>query len=186
MKAAYHVLRYLQHDPTLGVFINNRLDITISAYCDSNWASCPKSRKLVSGYLALMGDMPISWKSKKQPIVSLSSAEAEYRAMRQVVGEVVWLERLLGELSMTVPLPIHVCCDSQAAVHIAKNPAFHERTKHIEVDCHFVRTKLQEGLITLQYVSTDSQLADVFTKALTGVKHSNLLNKLSVNSSLPT
>ena len=186
MKAAYHVLRYLQHDPTLGVFISNRPDITISAYCDSDWASCLDSRKSVSGYLVLMGNSPISWKSKKQPTLSLSSAEAEYRAIRQVVGEVVWLERLLGEFSVTIPLPIQVFCDSQAAVHIAKNPVFHERTKHIEVDCHFVRTKLQEGLITLQYVSTDSQLADVFTKALTGVKHSHLMNKLSVNGSLPT
>uniref|UniRef100_A0A3Q7I3X3 Reverse transcriptase Ty1/copia-type domain-containing protein n=1 Tax=Solanum lycopersicum TaxID=4081 RepID=A0A3Q7I3X3_SOLLC len=96
LKAAYHVLRYLQHDPTLGVFINNKPDVTISAYCDSDWASCPDSRKSVSGYLVLMGDSPISWKSKKQPTVSLSSAEAEYRAIRQVVGEVVWLERLLG------------------------------------------------------------------------------------------
>ena len=103
-----------------------------------------------------------------------------------MVGEVVWLERLLGELSMTVSLPIHVFCDSQAAVHIARNPVFHERTKHIEVDCHFVRTKLQEGLIILQYIPTDSQLDDVFTKALTGVKHTSLLNKLSVNSLLPT
>lgn len=106
--------------------------------------------------------------------------------MRQVVGEVVWLERLLGELSVTVSLPIHVFCDSQAAVHIVKNPVFHKRTIHIEVDCHFVRTKLQEGLITLQYIPTDSQLADVFTKALTGIKHTSLLNKLSVSSSLPT
>ena len=142
LKAAYHVLRYLQHDPTLGVFVSNRPDITISAYCDSDWASCLDSRKSVSGHLVLMGDSPISWKSKKQPTVSLSSAEAEYRAIRQVVGEVVWLERLLGELSMTTPLPIQVFCDSQAAVHIAKNPVFHEQTKHIEVDCHFVKTKL--------------------------------------------
>uniref|UniRef100_A0A3Q7EKT8 Reverse transcriptase Ty1/copia-type domain-containing protein n=1 Tax=Solanum lycopersicum TaxID=4081 RepID=A0A3Q7EKT8_SOLLC len=91
LKAAYHILRYLQHDPTLGVFINNRPDITINAYWDSDWASCPDSRKSVSGYLVLMGDSPISWKSKKQPIVSLSSTEAEYRAIRQVVGEVLTL-----------------------------------------------------------------------------------------------
>uniref|UniRef100_A0A3Q7GKB4 Reverse transcriptase Ty1/copia-type domain-containing protein n=1 Tax=Solanum lycopersicum TaxID=4081 RepID=A0A3Q7GKB4_SOLLC len=103
LKAAYHVLRYLQHDPTLGVFINNKSDVTISAYCDSDWASCPDSRKSMSGYFVLMGDSPISWKFKKQPTVSLSSAEAEYRAIRQVVGEVVWLERLLGELSMKEP-----------------------------------------------------------------------------------
>jgi len=140
----------------------------------------------VSGYLVLMGDSPVSWKSKKQATMSLSSAEAEYRAVRQVVGELVWLERLLDELSVQCSLPIHVFCDSQAAVHIAKNPVFHERTKHIEVDCHFVRTKLQQGLITLRHIPTGSQLADVFTKALTGVKHATLLGKLSVFSSPPT
>ena len=75
-KAAYHVLRYLQRDPNLGVFISNKFYLTINAFCDSDWASCPDSRKSVSGYLVLMGDSPISWKSKKQPTVSLSSAEA--------------------------------------------------------------------------------------------------------------
>ena len=105
-----------------------------------------------------MGDIPISCKSKKQTTMSLSSAEAEYRAVRQVVGELVWLERLLGELVVQCSLPIYVHCDSQTAIHIAKNPVFHERTKHIDIDCHFVRTKLQQGLITLHHISTNSQL----------------------------
>ncbi|WMV34959.1 hypothetical protein MTR67_028344 [Solanum verrucosum] len=182
LKAGYHVLRYLRQDPTMGIFISNKPDLTVSAYCDSDWAACPDSRKSVSGYLVLMGDSPISWKSKKQATVSLSSAEAEYRAVRQVVGELVWFERLLNELCVHCSLPIQIFCDSQAAVHIAKNPVFHERTKHIEIDCHFVRDKLQQGLITLHHISTDSQLADIFTKALTGVKHTTLLTKLSVNS----
>jgi len=106
--------------------------------------------------------------------------------VRQAVGELVWLERLLDEMIVQCSLPIPVFCDSQAAVHIAKNPVFHERTKHIEVDCHFVRTKLQQGLITLRHIPTGSQLADVFTKALTGVKHATLLGKLSVFSTPPT
>ena len=146
---AYHVLRYLKQDPTIGIFISNKPELTVSAYCDSDWAACPESRRFVSGYLVLMGDSPISWKPKKQATVSLSSAEAEYRATRQVVGELVWLERLLGELDVKCSLPIHVHCDSQATVHFTKNPVFHERTKHIEIDCHFVRTKLHQGLITL-------------------------------------
>jgi len=186
MKAAYHVLRYLMQDPTLGIFISNKPDLTVTAYCDSDWAACSDSRRSVSGYLVLMGDSPVSWKSKKQATVSLSSAEAEYRAVRQVVGELVWLERLLDELVVQSSLPIRVFCDSQAAVHIAKNPVFHERTKHIEVDCHFVRDKLQQGLIALHHISTNSQLADIFTKALTGVKHSTILSKLSVITLPPT
>lgn len=96
------------------------------------------------------------------------------------MGEIVWLERSLANLSVKCSLHIHVFCDSQATVHITKNPSFHKRTKHIEVDFHFVRTKMQQGLITLQYVTTDSQLADVLTKASTRVGHINLLIKLSV------
>ncbi|XP_049343382.1 uncharacterized mitochondrial protein AtMg00810-like [Solanum verrucosum] len=89
MKAAYHVLRYMMQDPTLGIFISNKSDLTVTAYCDSDWAACSDSRRSVSGYLVLMGDSHVSWKSKKQATVSLSSAEAEYRAVRQVVGELV-------------------------------------------------------------------------------------------------
>ncbi|XP_019252823.1 PREDICTED: uncharacterized protein LOC109231631 [Nicotiana attenuata] len=131
LKAAYHVLRYLKGDPNLGIFLSNNKDYRVRAFCDSDWAACPDSRKSVSGYVVLLGDGPISWKSKKQHTISLSSAEAEYRAARQVVGE------------------------CQAAPHIAKNPVFHERTKHIEVDCHFVRDQVHEGLITLHHISTN-------------------------------
>ncbi|KAL3361573.1 hypothetical protein AABB24_014440 [Solanum stoloniferum] len=181
LKAAYYVLRYLKNDPCLGIYLSNNTDCSITAYCDSDWAACPDTRKSVSGYVVLMGDSPISWKSKKQTTISLSSAEVEYRAIRKVVGEIVWLERLLTELNMTCTLPISVFCDSQAAIHIARNPVFHERTKHIEVDCHFVRDKLQGGLIALHHIPTGDQLADVLTKALPNIKHSHILHKLFVS-----
>ena len=116
----------------------------------------------------------------------MSSAEAEYRSLRKVVGELVWLHRLIIELTIPHPSPIVVYCDSQVAIHIAHNPVFHERTKHIKVDCHFVRYKLQEGLILIQHVPTSEQLADIFTKSLTSVKHAAILNKLAVRSLPPT
>jgi len=186
LKAAFHLLRYLKRDPTLGIFMSNVPCYTIRAFCDSDWASCPDSRRSVSGYLVLLGNCPISWKSKKQETVSLSSAEAEYRAIRKVVGELVWLDRLLKELTVPFSTPIPVYCDSQSALHIAKNPVFHERTKHIEVDCHFVRNQLTDGLISLHHTPTSDQLADVLTKALTGVKHAAVLDKLGGFSPLPT
>ena len=114
------------------------------------------------------------------------SAEAEYRAIRKVVGELVWLYRFLKELTVPFSTPIAVYCDSQSALHIAKNPVFHERIKHIEVDCHFVRNQLNEDLISLHHTPTSDQLADVLTKALTGVKHAAVLEKLAVLTPLPT
>ncbi|XP_015162366.1 uncharacterized mitochondrial protein AtMg00810-like [Solanum tuberosum] len=186
LHAAFHMLRYLKKDPTLGVFMSSSANFRVQAYCDSDWAACPDSRRSVSGYIVLLGDSPVSWKSKKQETISLSSAEAEYRSLRKVVGELTWLQRLFEELNVPQTGPFSVYCDSQAAIHIARNPVFHERTKHIEVDCHFVRTKLQEGLITLHHIDTHAQLADILTKALTGIKHSALLDKLVSLTSPPT
>jgi len=186
LKAAFHMLRYLQKDPTLGIFMSVSPDFGIQAFCDSDWAFFPDSRRSVIGYIVLLGTSPISWKSKKQDTISLSSAEDEYRSLRKVVGELVWLHRLFTELTVPPIGPSPVYCDSQTALHIAKNPVFHERTKHIEVDCHFVRSKLQEGLISLHHINTCDQLADILTKALTGIKHTAMLNKLGVITSLPT
>lgn len=155
LKASYHVLTNLRQDPMMGIFISNKPDLTINAYCDSDSTAYPYSRKSVSGYLVRMGNSPISWKSKKQATVLLSSAKVEYRVVRQVVSEIVWLERLLTELCEYFPFQLHVFCDSQSAVHISRNPVFQERTKHIEIDCHFVRDKLQQGMVTLHHICTD-------------------------------
>ncbi|XP_019246410.1 PREDICTED: uncharacterized protein LOC109226062 [Nicotiana attenuata] len=149
LKAAFHLLRYLKSDPTLGIFLSNDSDCSLKGYCDSDWAVCPDSRRSVTGYIVLLENIPICWKSKKQETVSLSSTEPEYRSLRKVVGELTWLCRYFDELTVSYPKPVSVFCDSQSALHIAKNPVFHERTKHIEVECHFVRDKLHEGLISL-------------------------------------
>ena len=147
--AAIHVLRYLKSQPTLGILLNNDPSLSLLSYCDADWASCPHTRKSVTGYVIFLGQSLISWKSKKQQTVSLSSAKAEYRSMRRLVAELAWLSRLLHELTVEDITPIPLKCDSQAAIYIAKNPVYHDRTKHIELDCHFVRQKLMEGLISL-------------------------------------
>ena len=178
--ALLHVLRYIKGQPDLGVLLDNNADYTLQAYCASDWTACPHTRRSVSGYVVFLGDSLISWKSKKQGTVSLSSAEAEYRSLRRVVAELSWLSRLLNELTISSVCPIPVRCDNQAAIYIAKNPVFHERTKHIELDCHFVREKLMAGLISLHHIPTKRQLADVLTKPLTGVLHRDLIGKLGV------
>ncbi|GKV23298.1 hypothetical protein SLEP1_g33044 [Rubroshorea leprosula] len=124
----------------------------------------------------------ISWKSKKQNTVSLSSVEAEYRTMATTTKEVIWLWRLLHNFGIPLPQSTPLYCDNQAARHIAANPVFHERTKHIEIDCHFVREKFQLGVIRLLPIRSSQQPADIFTKPLGKDTFSFLCNKLGIRS----
>ncbi|XP_019236610.1 PREDICTED: uncharacterized protein LOC109216853 [Nicotiana attenuata] len=158
LSTALRVLKYVSSDPGKGILLD--------------------SRRSVSGFFITLGGAPISWKSKKQISISLSSAEAEYRSMRRVTAELTWLVRILEDLSAPITLPIPLHSDSKAAIHIARNPVFHERTKYVEIDCHFVRKQFLSGLITLSFVPSKAQLADIFTKPLSGVSHRDILGKL--------
>ena len=130
----------------------------------------------------LLGKSPISWKSKKQSTVSRSSSEAEYRALASAASEITWLVRLLSELGVQDLKPVKLCCDNQSAIHLGKNPVHHERTKHIELDCHFTRDKVLEGLLELVYIPTTDRLADIFTKSLASPHFNKLLSELGVQS----
>lgn len=154
----------------------------MSIYCDADWSACSETRRSLSAYVAFVGDSPVSWKTKKQRVVSHSSAEAEYRSMAQASREVKWLRRLLCDLGAPQRQPSKMYCDSKSAIHIAANPVFHERTKHIESDCHQVRDAIQDGLLETVHVRTTEQLADVLTKALGRVQFEELLFKLGVRN----
>ena len=127
-----------------------------------------------------VGGNLVSWKSKKQSVVSQSSAESEYRVMTQSACEIMWLHQLLPEVGIKTSVLTKLWCDNQTACHIASNPVFHERTKHIEIDCHFVCEQIQLRLISIGYVKTEEQLGDIFTKALSGDRVSYLCNKLDM------
>ena len=183
--ALQHTLNYVHSTASQGILIKGSDQLQLQAYSDSDWASCPNSRRSITGYILLLGSSPISWKSKKQGTVSRSSSEAEYRAMASAASEVTWLVRLLEELQLTSLKPVLLHCDNISAIHIAKNPVFHERTKHIDIDCHFTRDKVLEGLLQLTYLPTKNQLADVLTKILPSHQHYQLMSKLGM-SSLPS
>ncbi|WMV54446.1 hypothetical protein MTR67_047831 [Solanum verrucosum] len=119
---------------------------------DQDWAACPNMRRFITGFILKFGDYLISWKSKKQSTVSRSIAE--YSSLATLTAEVVWVTNLFQELGVKLLGPKSIHCDSKAAIQIAVNPVFHERTKHIEIDCHFMREKVQAGLIKTTYIHT--------------------------------
>ncbi|XP_021723900.1 uncharacterized protein LOC110691286 [Chenopodium quinoa] len=186
-KATLRVVRYLKATSGHGILLNSDCDLNLQGWCDSDWATCPLTRRSLSGWLVFLGKSPISWKTKKQHIVSTSSAEAEYRSMAAITCELKWLKALLLSLGVQHPKTIKLFCDSESALHIAKNPIFHEQTKHIKVDCHFVRDAITKGLISPSHVPTNSQLADIFIKSLGKSQFDYLLSKLGVsNPHVPT
>ncbi|KAI9119361.1 hypothetical protein K1719_010036 [Acacia pycnantha] len=179
MAAALKVVRYLKGSPGLGILISSEGPLRLECFCDSDWASCAVPRRSITGYALKLRGSLIMWKSKKQHTVSKSSAEAEYRALSMAVSEIVWVCGLLKDLGVEHHAPVNVFCDSQAAIHIAANPVFHERTKHIEIDCHFIREKWQQKLIDLKHIRSLDQQADMFTKTVTGDLQRKFLRKLS-------
>nr|XP_016495881.1 PREDICTED: uncharacterized mitochondrial protein AtMg00810-like [Nicotiana tabacum] len=166
MEAAIRVVRYIKGASGLGLLMSSKQSPKLTAFCDADWASCPVSRRSVTGYVMKLGNSLVSWKSKKQCTISRSSIEAEYKSMAARVVEISWLTRLCKELGAEVELPVELHCDSKAAIQIAANPIFHERTKHIDIDLHFIRERIQQGIVKTKYVMSKDQEEDLFPKAL--------------------
>ena len=150
----------------------------ITCYSDADRAESPSDRRSTFGCCVLIGGNVISWKSKKQNIVARSSAKAEYRAMAAATYEFTWLRQLLLHLKIGDIHETKLTCDNQAALHIVSNSVFHERIKHIEIDCHFVREKVLSGEITTGFFKSSNQLAGLFTKSLRGLWIEYICNKL--------
>lgn len=183
--AALHVLKYLKGTLNVGLFYKANIPLQLSAYSDADWGTCSFSAKSLSGYAIFLGSSLISWKTKKQKTVSKSSAESEYRSMSYTTSELIWLEGLLQDLHVQVPLPIPFYCDNTSAQHIAENQIFQERTKHLKIDCHFIREYVDSNFINLTHINTFLQLADILTKPLDATHHKFLSVKLGLQFDPP-
>ncbi|XP_058187678.1 uncharacterized mitochondrial protein AtMg00810-like [Rhododendron vialii] len=183
--ALLRILRYVRGTMFQCLFLSSSSsDLILRAYADADWAGDISDRKSTYGFCVFLGDSLISWKSKKQSVIARFTAEAEYRAMAHATSEVVWLRWLLSDMGVTISSPTPLFCDNKSAIQIAHNSVFHECTKHIEIDCHFVRHHLQSGTIALPFISSSLQLADFFTETHTSARFRFLLGKLSMLSGL--
>ena len=179
LQAAKRVLRYLAGTYTMGVKYEKGVDaLDLLCFSDSDWAGCQKTRKSVSGFVVFLGNSPISWKSKTQPTVALSSCEAEYVALVVAVKEILWLIQFFKEVGSPLNLPIFIFGDNTASIALAKDPVNHERTKHIDIKHHFLRQHIMEKTIQLRYVHTAKNIADLLTKATTPATFKNLSCKI--------
>ncbi|RVX23720.1 Retrovirus-related Pol polyprotein from transposon TNT 1-94 [Vitis vinifera] len=179
------ILRYLKGTLFHGLFYSAQSPLVLRAFSDADWAGDPTDRKSTTDYCFLLGSSLISWRSKKQTFVARSSTEAEYRALADTTSELLWLRWLLKDLGMSTSSATPLYCDNQSAIHIAHNDVFHERTKHIEIDCHFIRYHLVHGALKLFSVSSKDQLADIFTKSLPKRRTRDLVDNLKLVSHPP-
>jgi hypothetical protein len=145
--AMKRILRYLRGTLDFGLLLRRSSASELRVYTDVDWAGNPDTRRSTSGYAMFLGDNLVSWSSKRQPVVSHSSAEAEYRAMANGVAEAVWLRQLLHELHSPLPMSTLVFCDNVSAVYLSTNLVQHQRTKHVEIDLHFVREWVACGVV---------------------------------------
>lgn len=157
---------------------NNHLGV--NGYTDADWAGNTTDRRSTSGYFMFGGGNLVTWRSKKQKVVALSSAEAEFRGMAKGLCELMWLKRLLTKIGFAPTSEMDLFCDNKAAIAIAHNPVQHDWTKHVEVDRHFIKENLAAKTIRFPFVKSEDQLADILTKAVSSKDYYNSLDKLRI------
>ena len=179
------ILRYLKGTLFHGLFYSAQSPLILRAFSDADWTGDPIDYRSTTGYCFLLGSSLISWRSKKQTHVAHSSTEAEYCALADTIFELLWLQWLLKDLSVFTSFATPLYCDNQSTIHIAHNDVFHERNKHIEIDCHFIRYHLVHGALKLISVFSKDQLANIFTKSHLKGRLRTLVDNLKLVSHPP-
>lgn len=177
--AAKRVLRYLKGTPGAGIKYGSA-DDTLTGFVDADWGNCPVDRRSYTGFAFTLSGGIISWESRKQRTVALSSTETEYMGITEAVKEAIYLRRFLLESGFKELANTKLFCDNMGAHKLTANPVFHSRTKHIDVRHHFVREAVNNHDIEIKYLPTDEMAADVLTKGLPGPKHRKCLSTFGV------
>jgi hypothetical protein len=182
MGAAKRVLRYVQGTLSYGIEYVREQSATLIGFCDADWAGSEDDSRSTSGYAFSFGSGAFSWSSVKQNTVALSTAEAEYVSASEATAQAIWLRFVLDDFGEMQAEATPLFCDNMSAISMAKNPVFHQRTRHINRKYHFIREALQEGVIDVKFCRSEEQLADIFTKALPKDRFKKLRLDLGVKS----
>ncbi|XP_042965972.1 uncharacterized mitochondrial protein AtMg00810-like [Carya illinoinensis] len=174
------ILRYLKATINHGLFFSSNSSLTLQVYSDADWEGCPDDRRSTSGTCIFLGKHLISWSSKKQQTVARSSTEVEYKAIASSAAEVTWLQTVLRELAVPLSQAPTLWCDNLGATYLSANPVYHSKTKHMDIDYHFVRDKVAAHTLKVSFISSKDQIADILTKPLVADKFSHLRTSLKV------
>jgi hypothetical protein len=179
LRVVKRIMRYLVYTPKFGLWYPKGSTFNLIGYSDADWAWCKIDRKSTSGTCQFLGRSLVSWASKKQNSVALSTVEAEYIATGHCCAQLLWMEQTLRDYGYKLS-KVPLLCDNKSAIRMADNSVEHSRTKHIGIRYHFLRDQQQRGDIEIAYVSTKGQLTDIFTKPLDEKTFIKLRNELNI------
>jgi histone deacetylase 1/2 len=179
--AVKRILRYIHGTSRVGLTFQRSSSTLLSAYSDADWAGDLNDRRSTGGFAIFFGPNLISWTARKQPTVSRSSTDAEYKALANATAELIWVEALVRELGVTLKEKPCLWCDNLGATYLCANPVFHARTKHIEIDFFFVRERVARKQLDVRFISSKDQIADGFTKVLCSRKLDEFKRNLNLS-----
>jgi hypothetical protein len=183
LRGVKQILRYIKGTSNLGLFYKRKSGLELTGYTDADWGGNLNQRKSTRAYLFTINGTPITWCTKKQTCVALSSTESEYRSLVEATKEAIWIKGLYSELGLRKKGPIHIFCDNQSAIKISKNPMYHSKTKHFEIHLNYVQDMVDNRKVAVDYTATDQQPADILTKALARIKFSRCRDLLNLHFS---